>query len=130
MAYFVSLKTVNIETDNPNVKNIDSDTSPGWKISCEDWVILNAEALILHDKPHDSQHNDAGSYTTSHIEVFLFVDWSLLSHVSQSLPGIFAFNVFVLFALLHIEVLYLIDIVLFNADHSRYLLMVRLRSWQ
>lgn len=50
VTYLVGLEAVEIEAQDPNIKNEDSSTSPSWKISCKDRVIFHIEMLVEDDE--------------------------------------------------------------------------------
>ena len=124
MTDLVGLEAVKVKTKDPYVEDIYCDSSPGGKISCKNRVVFDAKALILHDEPHDAKDYNTCSYTYSHVEIFTSASLCLLGHISESLSSIFTFYIFLFFELFHIQILYFIHVLFFNANHSRYLLMI------
>jgi len=65
MTDFIFLETIQIEAQYPNIKDKDSCASPSWKVTGENWSILNALASIDDNENNGAKHNDTGPNTHS-----------------------------------------------------------------
>lgn len=57
MTDFVFLKEIEVESQHPNVKNKNTDSSPNWKVSSENRVIFDVQIFVLNDEYKDAQHD-------------------------------------------------------------------------
>ena len=60
---FGFLKAENIKTIHPNVNDEDPYSSPSWKISRKNSIILDTQFLILNNKDQNPDTDDSSSYS-------------------------------------------------------------------
>ena len=126
VANFVLLEAVEIETQNPDVQDVDGNSPVGRKIPGKNRVVLNAETHIDNDEDKDPKNDKTGPNSNPHVKILPLRTFIFMSCISQILPCIFTLHLFVLF---DVQILDLLDIGLFDSGHSVYFVVTGVGGW-
>ena len=97
MTNFVLLEAVEVETQHPDVEDINSHSPICGKIPGKNRVVLNAESHVNNDEYKNAKNDKTGSNTNSHKEKLSLRTFIFVSGVSKIFSSIFTLHLFVLF---------------------------------